>query len=255
MKSKMNNHLEMTTQSWSDLFKLGSASALMMVVIIIIQMIVFIAAPPPYDGTALDWFMLFQKNTLIGLINFEILMVVYTIITIPVALSLYILLRQTNPSWTATFLVLSLTGVMCFIAARPAFEMLQLSSGYAAAGTDAQRAMFLAAGEAKLATFHGTAFHISYILGSITGLIISFIMLKTNIFSKATAYVRIASSVCDFGLYVPTIGIYISIFSVLFLVAWNIMIARRLYQLGKEPSKERSHQIDASPLAVTDRAN
>ena len=139
---------------------------------------------------------------------------------------------QVSPSWTTLYLALSLIGVMCFITARPAFEMLYLSNGYYAANTDALRAAFLAAGEAKLASFHGTAFHISYILGSIAGLIISFVMMKTNIFSKTTAYVRIASSVCDFGLYIPTVGIYISILSVLFLFIWNILVARRLFQLG-----------------------
>jgi hypothetical protein len=50
--------------------------------------------------------------------------------------------------------------------------------------------------------------------------------------------VRIASSVCDFGLYVPGIGMYISIFSVLFLVIWNILIARRLFQLGQNGKEE-----------------
>jgi hypothetical protein len=57
-------------------------------------------------------------------------------------------------------------------------------------------------------------------------------MLQANIFSKATAYVRIASSICDFGLFLPVIGMFISILSVLFLAIWNIMIARRLFQLA-----------------------
>jgi uncharacterized membrane protein YdbT with pleckstrin-like domain len=143
---------------------------------------------------------------------------------------------------------------MCFIAARPAFEMLYLSNGYTAAGTDTERAMFLAAGEAKLSTFHGTAFHISYILGSISGLIISLVMLRTNIFSKATAYVRIASSVFDFGLYVPVIGVYIAVFSVLFLSVWSIMIARRLFQFAKETSKEDVKQVDTGVLLAHDHS-
>jgi hypothetical protein len=144
---------------------------------------------------------------------------------------------------------------MCFIAARPVFEMLYLSNGYAAAETDAQRAIFLAAGEAKVATFHGTAFYINYVLGSITGLIISLVMLKTNIFSRATAYVRIASSVFDFGLFVPIIGMFFAIFSMVFLVAWNIMIARRLFQLGKDSAKEKAVRMEESVLAVYGRSD
>jgi len=223
---------ENDSSGWSSLYKLGGISSLLLVAIVIIQLIVFTIAPPPLDGTAIDWFILFQKNPIIGLIHFEFLMIIYVILCIPIALALYTLLRQVNPSWTVLYLILSLLGVMCFIAARPAFEMLYLTNGYAAAETEMQKAAFLAAGEAKVATFHGTAFYINYILGSLTGLIISIVMLKTSLFSKATAYVRIASSICDFGLFVPTIGMYIAIFSMLFLVIWNIMIARRLFELA-----------------------
>jgi len=223
---------ESVSSGWSSLYKLGGISSLLLVAIVIIQLIVFSIAPPPLGGTAIDWFILFQKNPILGLIHFEFLMILYVILCIPIILSLYTLLRRVDPTWTAIYLILSLLGVMCFIAARPAFEMLYLSNGYAAAETELQKATFLAAGEAKVATFHGTAFYINYILGSLTGLIISWVMLKTTLFSKATAYVRIVSSICDFGLFVPTIGMFIAIFSMLFLVIWNIMIARRLFQLA-----------------------
>ena len=242
----MNANLQIRTSGWAALYKLGGISALLLIVIIIIQGFVSAIAPQPLDGTALDWFRLFQKNYIIGLIDFELLMVVYTILCIPIFLSLYILLRHVSPSWTAIYLVLNVIGVIGFITARPAFEMLYLSNGYSTAATEAQRAIFLAGGEAKLAMFHGTAFHISYLLGSITGLIISLVMLKTNCFSKMTSYVRIASSVFDFGLYVPIVGIYISMFSVVFLFIWNILIARRLFQLAKDTSKETSNEIESS---------
>lgn len=246
---------EMATNSRAEgiqsLYRLGGVAIIVMLAIIIIQFIAFMSAPPPYDGTAIDWFNLFQKNRLMGLIDFEFLMVIYTVISIAVSLALYMILRHVNQSLTALYLVLSAIGVVAFIMARPALEMLYLSDGYAAAATEAQRAMFMAAGEAKLATFHGTAFHISYLLGSLTGLIISLVMLKTTIFSKATAYVRIASSVCDLGLYIPTIGIFISIFSVLFLFIWNILIARRLFQLAKATPKEKMNESAQGLLSET----
>lgn len=235
-------NIETTDPRWKVLYQLAGAAALSLIGIIVIQLIVFMTTPPPLDGTALDWFNLFQKNRLIGLIDFELLMIVYTILSIPLTIALYIALRRTDEAFTALYLVLSLLGVMCFIAARPAFEMLYLSDQFAAATTEAQKAIFLSAGEAKLATFHGTAFQISYLLGSLQGLIISLVMLKSRIFSRATAYVRLGSSVFDFGLYVPVIGTYLSIFSVLFLFVWDIMIARRLFQLAhasvSQPSKK-----------------
>ena len=79
----------------------------------------------------------------------------------------------------AIYVGLSLIGIMAFIVARPAFEMLSLSDGFAAATTDAQRSAYMAAGEASLAVFHGTAFWVSYLLGSIAGLILAAVMLRT----------------------------------------------------------------------------
>jgi hypothetical protein len=215
------------------LYQLGGIAALSMVGIIVIQLIVFMTVPPPLEGSAIDWFSLFQKDKLIGLIDFELLMIVYTILSIPMTLALYFALRSTDQAFSALFVLLGLLGVMCFIAARPAFEMLYLSNQFAAATTEAQKAIVLAAGEAKLATFHGTAFQVSYLLGSLNGVIVSLIMLRSRIFSKATAYVRLGSSLFDFGLYVPVVGTFLSIFSVLFLFVWNIMVARRLFQLAR----------------------
>ena len=220
-------------QNWKPLLKLGAVTARIMAGIIIVQAITFMAVPPPYEGSALDWFTLFQNNRLIGLVEFELLMVVYVILSIPMTLALYVLLRQTSQSFLSVYLALSLVGIISFIAARPVFEMLFLSNGYAAAATEAQRALYLSAGEMSLAAFHGTAFHVSYVLGSISGLIVSLVMLKSNLFGRATAYMRIASSLFDFGLYVPAIGIFLSLLSVLFLLIWNILIARRLLQLAR----------------------
>jgi hypothetical protein len=233
MKSEMITNPETESSNYRPLYLLGGAAAIIMVGIIMIQIVVIMVAPPNYDGTALDWFMLFQSNPLIGLIDFELLMVIYTIVSVPVTLALYTALRGAHPSFTVLYLALSLIGVSAFIAARPVFEMLYLSDAYAAATSEAQKASFLAAGQSLVAAFHGTAFYVSYILGSLTGLIISFVMLKSQLFSRGTAYVRVASSVCDFGLFLPVIGIYISIFSVVFLFVWHILIARQLFLFGQ----------------------
>lgn len=222
-----------TEHTWKPLYKASGIALVAMVGIILIQMFVFMSAPPPYEGSAQDWFKLFQSNPLIGLVNFEVLMVLYVILSLLPTLALSALHRNTSPSFMAIYLALSLVGVISFIAARPAFEMLAISNGYTVAATDTQRSAFLAAGETMLATFHGTAFQVSYVLGSLSGLIISLVMLKANLFGQTTAWLRIASSICDFGLYIPVVGLYISLFSVFFLLAWNILVARRLFQLAR----------------------
>jgi hypothetical protein len=231
---KKINSLWETDSDWKSLHVIGGVCSLLMVAIILGQFVVFLSAPPPLEGTAADWFALFQQNKFMGLLAFELLMVVYVILSVPLALALYAALHRTDQSFAAIYLALSLVGAMSFIAARPAFEMLALSGQYAAATTDAQKFVFLAAGETLVAVFHGTTFQVSYILGSINGLILSMIMLKSNLFGKATAYARIASSVLDFGLFVPTIGLYLSLLSVFALLIWNILVALRLLRLGRE---------------------
>ena len=41
----------------------------------------------------------------------------------------------------------------------------------------------------------------------------------------------------DFGLFVPVVGIVISAFSAVILLMWNILVGRRLLQLGRGASK------------------
>src|SRR5215203_5709482 len=145
---------------WSWLYKIGGAAALFSVAIIPIQLIIFIVWDQP--ETAVGWFNLFQDNKLAGLLAFELLFVANSVVGIATALALYVALRRVNESLIAIATVLAVVEAVAFIVARPALEMLYLSNQYAAATTDAQRAMFVAAGEAMWATFHGTAFHVGY---------------------------------------------------------------------------------------------
>ncbi len=126
-----------------------------------------------------------------------------------------------------------------FIASNPAVEMLSLSDHYAAATTDAQRATFLAAGQAMLAGWQGTAFHVGYIVSSVAAIAIAAVMLRSAIFSKTTAYLGILANAIGLGLYLPAIGVFLAVFSVVFLEIWYIVIARRLFQLGQGASKEQ----------------
>ena len=60
----------------------------------------------------------------------------------------------------------------------------------------------------------------------------SFLMLRSATFSKATAFVGIATNIIVFGFYVPEIGVWISMLSVVGYLVWYILIARRLIRLG-----------------------
>jgi hypothetical protein len=127
--------------------------------------------------------------------------------------------------------VLGLVAVAMFIASNPAVEMLSLSQQYAAATTDAEPWIFLAAGQAMLATWEGTAFHVAYVLGSVAGIAMGMVMLRSTVFGKTTAWLGLIGNAVALGYYLPMIGLYLSVFCVLFLEVWYILLARRLFQL------------------------
>lgn len=245
MTSSSARDAEIATD-WGWLYRTGGVAAAILVVITALHSSVFFVVGLP-DGV-IGWFRLFADSPLGGLLAFALLMVGYVVLSVPVVLALYVALRRASPSAMAVYLGLSLLGITAFIVARPAFEMLSLSEGYAAAATEAQRSAYLAAGEATLAVFHGTAFWVSYMLGSVGGLILAAVMLRSTVFSRKTAYLRIASSVLDFGLFVPVIGLSIALASVLCLLAFNILVARRLLQLGRDVPAENS-----GPRPIVDR--
>jgi hypothetical protein len=126
--------------------------------------------------------------------------------------------------------------------------MLSLSNQYAAATTDAQRSMFEASGQAMLAIYQGTAFDVSYVLLSVAPLIISVVMLRSNIFGKVTASVGILANVIILAYYIglplvsmrPSLLIYSA--SGLVYLIWIILIGRRLFQLARGGSKEEAKQ-------------
>jgi Transposase domain (DUF772)/Transposase DDE domain len=124
-------------------------------------------------------------------------------------------------------------GVVMYLASNPAIQMAALSDRYAAATTDAQRATALAAGEAMLALWQGTAFHAAYILGSAAGILLGVVMLRSGVFGRPTGWLAVAANAIGLGLYVPRVGVLVAVFSVVFLEVWYLLLARRLYRLGR----------------------
>lgn len=76
------------------------------------------------------------------------------------------------------------------------------------------------------------SFDVGYLLEGVALLIIAVVVLRSMLFSKKTAYVGILLGVMS--LVPPTartIGLLFALGSLLPSVAWDIMIARRLFQL------------------------
>jgi hypothetical protein len=224
----MSNPLRFTAP-----LRIAAAAAITSALFIPIQIAVFVAWPPPLDGGAADWFALLHEHRLVGLVDLDLLLVADNVLLVPILLALFVLLRQVRESTMLIALAAGLLGVAMYVATNPAVQLATLSDQYSRATTDAQRASAVAAGDAALAMWQGTAFHVAYLAGSLAGILIGVVMLAGNTFGRTIAWLAIGSNALALGLYLPGYGVYVSVFSVVFLEIWYVLLARRLLQLAR----------------------
>ena len=237
---------ETAEAAWRPLYRVGGAAALIAAGLEITAALIGIissssSSPPP--STVIDYFTLLQHNRFLGLIDLGLFDIAALALLILMFLAVCIALRRVSASFMAIAMILSLTGIAVYLATETAFSMLSLSNQYAAATTDAQRALFEAAGQAMLAeqVGAGTGTYMAFFLLSIAGLIIAMAMLRSALFSKVTAAVGILANgfllVYYIGLAfmsIPlAIGVPIYWTSGLISLIWFILIGLRLFQLGK----------------------
>jgi hypothetical protein len=219
------------------LCRIGAFAALGTVAIALIQAPLFILMPPP--TTILGHFEAFQRNTLRGLLGLDLTLLLAELLAALVFLGLYTALRRTSPTAMAIALGAGLGGITLYLAVNPALAMLYLSDKYAAATTDAQRAGFLAAGEALWANYNGTAFGLFFVLTGIADLIIALVMLRSGRFGRFTAWVGIVLGVMLLLPPLPPLGTVPLIFTYIVIIpslVWNLLVARGLLRIaaGKE---------------------
>ena len=245
---------ETSDSGWKSLYRIGGVAALISGIFFRRNIAAEISLFSEYKTpvTVSNWFVLLQSNRLLGLSYLNIFDIVNYALVGLMFLALYVALRRTNKSYMAIATILGFLGIAVYFASNTAFSMLSLSEQYAAATTDTQRTMLLAAGEAMLAinrfsspgAHPGTGGYVSLLLIAIAGMITSVVMLRSDVFNRATAYVGILASAFDLAYcitfaFMPTVDsellavIFIPAAG-LFLMIWHIMVGWRLYQLGKD---------------------
>jgi hypothetical protein len=231
--------------NWQWLYWVGGAAVLIAVVVfrrhfgtevmVLMDMGIMGLEPP---SSALDWFTLLQDNMFLGLILLDLFDIVNYALVGLMFLALYGALRRANKVAMTVATACDLVGVAVYLASNQAFAMLALSDQYAAAATDAQRATFLAAGEALLAIHNPGGIYLSLLLVALAGLIASVVMLRSRVFGKVTATVGVVANVLVLGYFValafaPAIAFLFPSISAPFRLIWYILIAWRLFQLGR----------------------
>ncbi len=194
---------------------------------------------PPIS--VVDWFVLLQENVLLGLVLLDLFDIVEYALVGLMFLALYGALGRFNKSAMTVALACELVGVAVYLASNQALPMLALSDRYVTVGTEAQQATFLAAGEALLAIHDPGGIHLSLLLVALAGLIVSLVMLRSRVFGKAAAVAGIAANGLVLSYFVavafaPEIAFLLPALSAPFRLIWYILIAWRLFQLGRGTS-------------------
>jgi hypothetical protein len=229
---------------WKSFYKFAAITALLIVLVGLMDITVSSLGGEARENSAIgvvEWFTLFQTNRFAALGNLGLFNILTLSLGIPLFLALFNVHRQTHALFGALAVILFAMGTAIYISSNTVFSMSALSDQYAVAA-DAQKPLLEAAGRALLArgadltpgTFMGFLFTQS------AGMMMAFILLRGGMFGKVTAWLGVAG----FGImlvfftvaaFVPaqfTAAIMISAPGGLALMAYHILLARRLFQLA-----------------------
>ncbi len=189
--------------TWKSLYQLGGIAALLAVFVfrrnLGAELMAFhgfglFSVPETMPVSATKWFTLLQNNPFVGLALLEVFdLVEYALVGL-MFLAVGVVLWQSHQTMILLATIGGLIGIAVYFTSNQAFAMLSLSEHYATATNDAQRAMFVLAGESLLAInnpgvcYQGTGIYASLFLVLLAGLLISLVMLQSDVFSKVTAW-------------------------------------------------------------------
>lgn len=205
-----------------------------------IQMSVFVLAWPPPD-TAEAWFALLNERPLLGLLSLDVLLMADWLLLLGVWVGFYVALRERAPRLVLVATAVAIVSTALYFASNTAFQMLQLATDYASATSVGDRSALLAAGESAMARFDGPLFTASYVGSGLATALISYVMRKSPAFGKLAGWIGIAYGVMqlvppNFG----TIGMIVSVSSLLPLLLWLGLVVRGFFRLAREHPTPRS---------------
>ncbi len=242
MSHSANEH-----SKWIDIYKLGGVAALSAVLVGLLEIVItFLPGGNTTQETVRDWFMLFRTSGFMGLRDLGLLNIFLNALAIPTYFALYAVHRRDRyQPYAALAMIIAFLGIGIFYATNRAFPMFALSKQYAAATTDAQRLILEVAGQSMLSVgqSHTPGTFLSFFFTEVAGVAISMVMLRSKIFGKVNAYAGIlgfgALLVFEcFSSFVSGLSgatMRLAMFGGLFSMAWYILLARRLFQLGQNP--------------------
>lgn len=177
---------------WTGIYRAGAAAALLVVLAGLVDtFIMFVPGTGfvPGERTVVDWFTVYREAPFLALRDMGILNILTTSCTVLVFFALYGAHRRVQPVQAALALIILSMGATIYIANNMALPMLSLSSQYAAATSEAQKALLVNAGQTLLAQEDvGAGAFLSFFIPEIAGVLMAQVMLRGRIFSRWAAW-------------------------------------------------------------------
>jgi hypothetical protein len=222
------------------IYTIGAVTALFLLAYCLVTMVlVFTVGDQPL--TAQEAFDMLRQNRLTGLLRLDMLTTLVMPLYYLLFVSLYVALKKSHENYAKITILLGCAGLTLFLAAPSFTSWLVLSDKFAAATSEAQKTLLLAAGEALLATdmWHSSSALVGGLLLQTSTLLISILMLRSNTFSKATAWMGVVAHGLDLlhilALpFIPMLGVILMITGGTLYLAWFPLLARDFFRLRKE---------------------
>ncbi|MBN2502260.1 MAG: hypothetical protein JXB38_15865 [Anaerolineales bacterium] len=239
MKNSISD-IESADPRWKALYKSGGIAVLAQIGCFVTSMVVaFTLGREP--ATAQEYFTILQNDRLAGILRLDFTSVINVALFTISSFAIFAALQSNKRMYAGLGVVMIAVGIALGLGTHSAFSMIHLADKYAAATTEAQRVMYLTAGEATIASdwwnSTGGRFAGIFLQGGMA--LISFILLRSKHFSKATAWTGLLANGMDW-LHVPLelilpgfAGIVLGIGG-LFYVVWYPLLARDFFRLGKQ---------------------
>jgi hypothetical protein len=225
----------MTTEK--KVYWLGGTACLILLLYSLATLLIMSLIGGPPESIEQTYSIL-QDNKLTGLLRLDILTVFVMPLYYLLFYSLFEALRKTDNAISTISMILVFAGVTLFLATPSVFSYLYLSDKFAVATSDLQKNLLLAAGESIIASdmWHGTGAKIGGLLIQTGALMISVLMLRSNVFNRSTAITGIATHGLDLahiliGFFAPAFGNIIMFIAGPLYLIWFPMVGLRLYKL------------------------
>lgn len=234
-----------TDAKWKPLYQSGAVAPLIALAFYLIEFSLLIVGEP-YPADIEGWYALVQQSKLLALLYLNALDIISFTLLGVMFLALYVALRRVRPSWMLIALYLALLGAAVFVVPRTLhLALLPLSDLHAAATTETQRTIYLAAGEALSQVSSATPQTLGFLLMAAAGMIISLVALRNDApgwpFGQAAAYIGIVGFVAALVNFVsrllaPDIAAVAMPVNGLLWFAWWILVSVGLFRLARHAS-------------------